>query len=58
MMKKLEREPDDEAPLAALAFKIATDPFVGRLAFLRIYSGVLNAGDTVLECTHRKKRKY
>ena len=42
------RQPDDLEPMAALAFKIATDPFVGRLVFLRIYSGVLHAGDTVL----------
>src|ERR1035437_10735983 len=46
--EEITREPDDDAPMAALAFKIATDPFVGRLAFLRIYSGILNAGDTVL----------
>jgi elongation factor G len=51
------REPDDEAPLAALAFKIATDPFVGRLAFLRIYSGVLNAGDTVLNVRTGKRER-
>ena len=57
MMKKLIREPDDEAPLAALAFKIATDPFVGRLAFLRIYSGVLKAGDTVLNVRTGKRER-
>ena len=45
---EVTREPDDNEPLAALAFKIATDPFVGRLVFLRIYSGVIHAGDTVL----------
>lgn len=55
--KELTREPDDEAPLAALAFKIATDPFVGRLAFLRIYSGVLNAGDTVLNVRTGKRER-
>ena len=51
------REPDDEAPMAALAFKIATDPFVGRLAFLRIYSGVLKAGDTVLNVRTGKRER-
>ena len=56
--EEIERGPDDEEPMAALAFKIATDPFVGRLAFLRIYSGVLKAGDTVLECKHRQKGTY
>jgi elongation factor G len=53
----LSRDPDDEQPLAALAFKIATDPFVGRLAFLRIYSGVLNAGDTVLNVRTGKRER-
>ena len=42
-----ERPSTDEAPFAALAFKIATDPFVGSLTFFRVYSGVLSAGDTV-----------
>jgi elongation factor G len=51
------REPDDEEPLAALAFKIATDPFVGRLAFLRIYSGILKAGDTVLNVRTGKRER-
>lgn len=51
------RQPDDEEPLAALAFKIATDPFVGRLAFLRIYSGVLKAGDTVLNMRTGKRER-
>jgi elongation factor G len=55
--EKITREPDDEAPLAALAFKIATDPFVGRLAFLRIYSGVLHAGDTVLNMRTGKRER-
>jgi elongation factor G len=41
------RTPSDEAPFAALAFKIATDPFVGNLTFFRVYSGVLSTGDTV-----------
>lgn len=45
------RPSDDNAPFAALAFKIATDPFVGKLCFFRAYSGTLNAGETVLNCT-------
>ena len=55
--EQITREPDDEAPLAALAFKIATDPFVGRLAFLRIYSGTLHAGDTVLNVRTGKRER-
>jgi elongation factor G len=51
------REPDNEAPLAALAFKIATDPYVGRLAYLRIYSGVLHSGDTVLNVRTGKRER-
>ncbi len=39
-----ERPADDNAPFSALAFKIATDPFVGRLSFIRVYSGLLNTG--------------
>jgi elongation factor G len=42
-----ERHPSDDEPFAALAFKIATDPFVGNLTFFRVYSGVLNSGDTI-----------
>jgi elongation factor G len=55
--KEITREPDDEAPMAALAFKIATDPFVGRLAFMRVYSGVLKAGDTVLNVRTGKRER-
>jgi elongation factor G len=55
--EEITREPDDEAPLAALAFKIATDPFVGRLAFLRIYSGTLKSGDTVLNVRTGKRER-
>jgi elongation factor G len=55
--EEIERGPDDEEPMAALAFKIATDPFVGRLAFLRIYSGVLKAGDTVLNVRTGKRER-
>jgi elongation factor G len=53
--EKVTREPDDEAPLAALAFKIATDPYVGRLVFIRVYSGTLHAGDTVLNIRNGKR---
>ena len=53
----LSRQPDQDAPLAALAFKIATDPYVGRLAYLRIYSGSIKSGATVYNMrTERKER--
>ncbi|MBU5487240.1 elongation factor G [Clostridium sp. MSJ-8] len=52
-----ERKADDKEPLAALAFKIATDPFVGRLAFTRIYSGVMQSGSYVLNSTKGKKER-
>jgi elongation factor G len=55
--EEITREPDDEAPMSALAFKIATDPFVGRLVFLRIYSGTLKAGDTVLNTRTGKRER-
>ncbi|NQY91741.1 MAG: elongation factor G [Deltaproteobacteria bacterium] len=51
------REPSVDAPAAALAFKIMADPFVGTLAFLRVYSGRLKVGDTVLNSTKRKKER-
>jgi elongation factor G len=51
------RNADDEEPLAALVFKIATDPFVGRLAFIRVYSGVLKAGSNVVNSTKDKKER-
>ena len=54
---EVKREPDDNEPMAALAFKIATDPFVGRLVFLRVYSGVLHAGDTVLNTRTGKRER-
>jgi elongation factor G len=54
---EITREPDDDAPLSALAFKIATDPFVGRLAYLRVYSGILHAGDTVLNVRTGKRER-
>ncbi len=55
--KEEDRMPDSDEPFAALAFKIATDPFVGRLAYLRIYSGVLRAGDQVLNSRTSKKER-
>ncbi|MCS2610307.1 elongation factor G [Halomonas dongshanensis] len=51
------READDSAPFAALAFKIATDPFVGTLTFIRVYSGVLNSGDGVYNSVKQKKER-
>lgn len=51
------RESSDEAPMAALAFKIATDPFVGKLAFTRVYSGVMQSGSYVLNSTKGKKER-
>ena len=51
------READDNAPFASLAFKIATDPFVGTLTFFRVYSGVLNSGDSVLNSVKGKKER-
>lgn len=52
-----ERPADDNAPMAALAFKIATDPFVGRLAFTRVYSGIMVSGTYVLNSTKGKKER-
>lgn len=55
--KQLVREPDSKAPFAALAFKISTDPFVGKLAYLRVYSGAIHSGATVHNMrTERKER--
>jgi len=52
-----ERHADDKEPFAALAFKIATDPFVGNLTFFRVYSGVLNSGDTIYNPVKGKKER-
>ena len=52
-----ERKSSDEEPFSALAFKIATDPFVGSLTFIRVYSGVLNSGDSVLNATKDRKER-
>ena len=52
-----ERPADDKAPFSALAFKIAADPYVGRLSFIRVYSGVLNTGTSVLNSTKRQRER-
>src|SRR5262249_9866824 len=54
---ELTREVSDAAPFSALAFKIAADPFVGKLAFFRVYSGTLKAGSYVLNATKDKKER-
>ena len=54
---KVERHSSDEEPFAALAFKVMTDPYVGRLTFLRIYSGKLTSGSYVLNATNGKKER-
>ena len=51
------RPADDNAPFSALAFKIATDPYVGRLSFVRVYSGMLNTGTSVLNSTKNQKER-
>lgn len=53
----LSREPDAKAPMAALAFKIATDPFVGRLTFVRVYSGTLESGSYIFNPSSGKKER-
>ncbi|MDD6278774.1 MAG: elongation factor G [Ruminococcus sp.] len=53
-----ERPSSDNEPFSALAFKIATDPFVGKLAFFRVYSGVVNQGDTVLNATKDTRERF
>jgi len=55
--KEVVRTADATEPLAALAFKIATDPFVGRLAYIRVYSGTLNSGDSVYNSRTTKKER-
>ena len=54
---EIECEPDDNAPLGCLAFKIATDPFIGRLAYVRVYSGTLKSGSYVLNSTKGVKER-
>ncbi|GAA0124019.1 MULTISPECIES: elongation factor G [Clostridium] len=55
--EEVERHTSDEEPLAALAFKIATDPFVGKLAFTRVYSGVMESGTYVLNANKGKRER-
>lgn len=55
--KILERMPDDKEPVSAIAFKIATDPFVGTLTFVRVYSGTIHSGDTLLNPLTRQKER-
>lgn len=53
-----ERHASDDEPFSALAFKIATDPFVGNLTFFRVYSGVVNSGDTVLNSVKAARERF
>ncbi len=55
--EEVERKASDEEPFSALAFKIATDPFVGKLCFMRVYSGTLTSGSTVLNANKDKKER-
>lgn len=55
--KEIERRCSDDEPLSALVFKIATDPFMGKLAFIRVYSGVLVAGEAVLNSSKSKRER-
>ena len=56
--KEINRPASDEAPFSALAFKIATDPFVGNLCFFRVYSGVVHSGDSVYNSVQQKKERF
>ncbi|MBQ5940559.1 elongation factor G [Massilia sp. AB1] len=55
--REIERHPSDDEPFSALAFKIMSDPFVGQLTFFRVYSGVVNSGDTVYNPTKAQKER-
>ncbi|MCL4218929.1 MAG: elongation factor G, partial [Candidatus Hydrogenedentes bacterium] len=55
--EKTSRKASDSEPFSALAFKIATDPYVGSLTFIRVYSGTLNSGDTILNATKDRKER-
>ena len=55
--KEISRKPSDDEPFSALAFKILTDPHVGRLTFIRIYSGTLSAGTQVMNARTRRKER-
>ena len=57
MDRPVERKASDAEPFAALAFKIMTDPYVGQLTFIRVYSGVLNSGDTVYNSVRNRKER-
>ena len=54
----LERKPDDSEPLTAIAFKVVSDPFVGRLVFFRVYAGVANSGDQIVNTTRNKRERF
>ena len=56
--KMLERKPDDSEPLTAIAFKVVSDPFVGRLVFFRVYSGVAASGDQIVNTTRNKRERF
>ena len=56
--RAIERPADDDAPLAALAFKVVSDPFVGRLVFFRVYSGVVRSGGQVLNSTRGRRERF
>ena len=56
--QQVERPASDDAPFSALAFKIMTDPFVGQLTFIRVYSGVLQSGASVLQHDQGQDRAY
>ena len=55
--EKVLRKPSDDEKFSALAFKLMTDPFVGQLTFIRVYSGVLKSGDTIINATRGKKER-
>jgi elongation factor G len=55
--EETSRNPRDDEPFAALAFKVMNDPYVGQLTFIRVYSGVLNSGDTLYNCSTTKKER-
>ncbi|MEA2446811.1 MAG: elongation factor, partial [Actinomycetota bacterium] len=55
--EQVAREPDDSAPFSALAFKIMSDPYVGRLTYLRVYSGTLKGGESILNVTRDRKER-
>ncbi len=56
--KFVERKPDDSEPLTAIAFKVVSDPFVGRLVFFRVYAGVASSGDQIVNTTRNKRERF